>query len=51
VAGAELVWEKNTAGWLAASQPNKALMAMCMCMCISRFRCWKLRLPSKKKSF
>jgi hypothetical protein len=24
LAGAELVWEKNTASWLGASQPNKA---------------------------
>jgi hypothetical protein len=24
LAGAELVWEKSTAGWLGASQPNKA---------------------------
>jgi hypothetical protein len=27
VAGAELMWEKSTAGWLAASQPNKLKIA------------------------
>jgi hypothetical protein len=29
VADAEIVWEKNTAGWLAASQLNKARVLCC----------------------